>query len=114
MNIPGSLNLWGSNTQKPTSRITVAGLITIGFVMIISMILDKFLIGVAILAVPAILFLLAGSSIRVLAVIFGLQIILTITQLSSAQLYLGFISLRVDDLLTIWLLWLWILSLPDR
>ncbi len=114
MNIPGSMELSGSNTQKLTSRITAVGLIIIGIVMIASMIYGKFFIGVAILVVPGILFLLAGSPIRVLSFIIGFQIILTITQLSTTQLYLGFISLRVDDLLTIWFLWLWIISLPDR
>jgi len=108
------MELSGSNTQKLTSRITAAGLIFIGFVMITSMIYGKFLIGVAILVIPGILFLLAGSPIRVLSFIVGLQIVLTITQLSSAQLYLGFIALRIDDLLSIWFLWLWIISLPDR
>ncbi len=108
------MRLSGLNTQKLTSRITAAGLIIIGLVMITSMVYGKFFIGVAILVIPGILFLLAGSPIRVLSFIVGLQIILTVTQLSAAQLYLGFINLRVDDLLTIWFLWLWLISLPDR
>ena len=108
------MELSGADTQKLTSRITVLGLIIIGSVMITSMICGKSLIGIAILVVPGILFLLAGSPIRVLSITVGLQIILTITQLSTAQLYLGFISFRIDDLLSIWLLWLWVISLPDR
>ncbi len=114
MSIPDLMELSGSNTQKLTSRITAAGLIIIGLVMIASMIYGKFFIGVAILVIPGILFLLAGSPIRVFSFIVGLQIILTVTQLSATQLYLGFINLRVDDLLTIWFLWLWLISLPDR
>lgn len=62
--------------QKLTSRITVAELIIVGHVMITEMINGKFLIGVVILVVPGILFLLAGSPIRVLSVILGLQIVL--------------------------------------
>ena len=114
LNNSGSMKLSGSDTQKLTSRITAAGLIIIGFVMITAMIYGKFLIGIAILVIPGILFLLAGSPIRVLSLIVGMQIILTITQLTTTQLYLGFISLRIDDLLSIWFLWLWIISLPDR
>ena len=114
MNILNFIKLSESNSQKITSRITAAGLFIIGLVMIAGMINGKFLYGIIILTVPCILFLLAGSPIRVLAVIFGLQIILTIAQLGTTELHLGYFSLRVDDFLTIWLLWLWIISLPDR
>lgn len=90
------------------------GLLIIGLVLIASMIYGRFLIGTMVLAVPGILFLMVGSPVRILAVIFGLQIILTIVQLSFAGLYIGFINLRIDDLLSIWLVFLWVLSLPDR
>lgn len=108
------MKLSGLNTPKLTSRITLSGFFIIGLVMIAGMINSRFLYGIILLAVPCILFLLAGSPIRVLLVVFALQIILTIAQLGSVLLYIGFIELRVDDLLSIWFVWLWLLSLPDR
>ncbi|MFO8182824.1 MAG: O-antigen ligase family protein [Candidatus Aegiribacteria sp.] len=86
------------------------GLVLIGVILLVAMAAEKFTLGVLLLGVPGILFLLAGSPVRVLMAIFALQIVLTLTQLSAISL--GF--LRVDDLLTILLVWLWVLSLPDR
>ena len=86
----------------------------IGAALIIAMLSDRFMLVALLLALPGVLFLLAGSPLRVLSVIIGLQIVLTVTQLSSAQLYIGFMAFRVDDLLAIWLFWLWLLSLPDK
>lgn len=74
------------------------------------MVTKHYLIGVLVLGVPGILFLLAGSPVRILMSVFALQIILTITQLDVTTIWL----FRADDLLTILFLWLWILSLPDR
>ncbi len=78
------------------------------------MVTEHLMIGILLLAVPGILFLLAGSPVRILLVIFSLQIVLTLAQLSSAAIGIGIISLRADDLLTILFIWLWLLSLPDR
>lgn len=72
------------------------------------------MIGVLLLAVPGILFLLTGSPVRVLMLIFSLQIVLTLTQLSTVVVGIGILSLRADDLLSILFVWLWILSLPDK
>lgn len=73
---------------------------------------DHYLIGVLLLAVPGMLFLLVGSPVRILLVVFAMQIVLTISQLNI--LITGIPSIRADDLLTLWLVCLWILSLPDR
>ena len=96
------------------SGITLISLIIIGIVLIVSMITDHLFMGVLLLAVPGIMFLLAGSPVRVLMVTFAVQIILTLTELSTAGIGIGILSLRADDLLSIWLVWLWILALPDR
>jgi len=74
------------------------------------MVTEHYMIGVLLLGVPCILFLLAGSPVRVLMVVFALQIILTVTQLMVASIWV----FRVDDLLTVLFLSLWLLSLPDR
>jgi uncharacterized membrane protein YjjB (DUF3815 family) len=96
------------------ARITSICLILIGAVFIISIAADHYLIGVLLLAVPGILFLIMGSPVRILMMVFALQIVLTITQLSVVSLQVGILNLRVDDILTLLLTWLWILSLPDR
>ncbi len=95
-------------------RITLISLIFIGIVLIASMVTEHLLIGILLLAVPGILFLLAGSPVRILMMVFALQIVLTLAQLNTATVRIGFLILRADDLLTIWFVWLWILALPDR
>ncbi len=74
------------------------------------MVTKHYMIGVLLLGVPCILFLLAGSPVRVLMSVFALQIIFTIAQLTVASIWI----FRADDLLTILFLSLWLLSLPDR
>lgn len=74
------------------------------------MITDHLLIGILLLTVPGILFLLAGSPVRVLMLVFSLHIVFTIGQLRTMQIFI----FRPDDLLLLLLLWLWLLSLPDR
>ena len=64
--------------------------------------------------VPRILFLLAGSPVRILMMTFALQIVLSLVQLETFTVGIGILSLRADDLLSIWFVWLWILALPDR
>ena len=78
------------------------------------MITDHFFMGVLLLAAPGIMFLLAGSPVRVLMLTFALQIVFTLTQLETVSVGIGFLPLRADDLLSILLVWLWILALPDR
>lgn len=85
----------------------------IALVLTIAMVSKHFLIGAALLGVPAVLFLLLGSPMRLLMAIFSLQIILTITQLSAFTVQVLFLPLRADDMLTILVLILWVLSLPD-
>ena len=104
----------GLSDNDKLARITLISLIVIGSVLIVSMVTDHILIGILLLAVPGILFLLAGSPVRVLMMAFALQIVLTLTQLESATVRIGILSLRADDLLSIWFVWLWILALPDR
>jgi len=96
------------------ARITLISLITIGIVLIISMVTQHILIGILLLAVPGILFLLAGSPVRILMMTFALQIVLTLAQLQTVSVGIGILSLRADDLLSIWFVLLWILALPDR
>ncbi|NOQ22160.1 MAG: hypothetical protein GQ565_05880 [Candidatus Aegiribacteria sp.] len=96
--------------EAGTSRIVSSGLILIGLVLTISMVTEHYMICVLLLGVPCILFLLAGSPVRVLMSVFALQIILTIAQLTVASIWV----FRIDDLLTILFLSLWLLSLPDR
>lgn len=74
------------------------------------MVTKHYMIGALLLGVPGILFLLAGSPVRVLMSVLAIQIILTITQLRVASIWV----FRADDLLTILFLLLWFLSLPDR
>lgn len=74
------------------------------------MITDHLVIGILLLTVPGILFLLAGSPVRILILVFSLHIVLTIGQLRTMQISI----FRPDDLLLLLLLWLWLLSLPDR
>ena len=96
------------------SRITLISIIIIGIVLIVSMVTQHLLMGIMLLAVPGILFLLAGSPVRILMMTFALQIVLTLAQLETASVGIGFMPLRADDLLSIWFVWLWILALPDR
>ena len=96
------------------SRITLISIIIIGIVLIVSMVTQHLLMGIMLLAVPGILFLLAGSPVRVLMMALALQIVLTLAQLETASVGIGFMPLRADDLLSIWFVWLWILALPDR
>ncbi|MEN8208010.1 MAG: O-antigen ligase family protein [Candidatus Fermentibacteria bacterium] len=100
--------------NNKVSRITLISLIIIGIVLIVSMFTDHLLIGVLLLGVPGVMFLLAGSPVRVLMAAFAMQIILTLTQLNTVTVGIGILSLRADDLLSIWFVWLWILALPDR
>lgn len=71
---------------------------------------DHLAIGILLLTVPGILFLLAGSPVRILILAFSLQIVFTIGQLRAMHIFI----FRADDLLMLLLLWLWLLSLPDR
>lgn len=110
LRIPLITGYQGSREEAGDSRIVTLGLVLIGVVLLLAMAVEKFMLGALLLGVPGILFLIAGSPVRVLIVIFALQIVLTLAQLSAISL--GF--MRVDDLLTILLVWLWVLSLPDR
>ncbi len=85
----------------------------IALVLTIAMASRHFLIGAALLGVPALLFLLMGSPVRILMAVFSLQIVLTATQLSAFTFQASFLTLRSDDILTILILMLWLLSLPD-
>jgi len=85
--------------------------ILIGLILAASIVSNNFLIGVALVGVPGILFLLAGSPIRVLMVVFAVQIIFSVSQLDTLNIIP---YLRTDDILTLWLILLWLLSLPDR
>ncbi len=100
--------------DEKLARITLISLIIIGIVLIVSMVTQHLLVGILLLAVPGILFLLAGSPVRVLMMAFALQIVLTLAQLETAAVRIGILNLRADDILSIWLVWLWILTLPDR
>lgn len=82
-------------------------------VLLVAMFMKHFIAAAALLAVPGILFLLVGAPVRVLMTVFAIQIVFTVTQLSAVTFPLGFIPLRVDDMLTILFLWLWVLSIPD-
>ncbi len=104
----------GLSDDDKLARITLISLIIIGVVLIVSMVTQHLLIGILLLAVPGILFLLAGSPVRVLMMAFALQIVLTLAQLETASVRIGILSLRADDLLSIWFVWLWVLTLPDR
>ncbi len=73
------------------------------------MITDHLLTGVLLLTVPGILFLLAGSPVRVLILVFSMHIVFTIGQLKAMQISI----FRPDDLLLLLLLLLWLISLPD-
>ena len=99
--------------KQTGSRTALACLLIIGVSLTAGMVADKFMFIAGALVILPVLFLTFGSPVRVVSLIFALQIILTITQLSAAEFYVGFLALRVDDLLAIWLLWLWLLSLPD-
>ena len=79
----------------------------------LAMFKDKFTMAVVLLAVPGILYLVGGSPLRVLSMLFGIHIILTITQLSMVSMRFGFMPVRADDVLALWFLFLWIISLPD-
>jgi hypothetical protein len=102
------------NDEERLSRIFSFGLILTGIVITVSMVTEHLMIGVLLLAVPGILFLLAGSPIRILMVVFALQIVLSLAQLSTTSVRIGLLNLRVDDMLTLMFAWLWLLSLPDR
>ncbi len=95
------------------SRLILISLIFIGVVFIASIVTGHLLIGVLLLAVPGILFLITGSPVRVLMILFAIQIVLTLSQLSTFAVGIGILGLRADDLLTILFVWFWILSLPD-
>jgi hypothetical protein len=99
--------------SPPDSRAALVCLVLIGVSLTAGMIADQFLLTAGALALIPLLILTVGSPVRVASLIFAVQILFTITQLCAAEFYLGFLTLRVDDLLSIWLFWLWLLSLPD-
>ena len=99
--------------NRTLSRVCVAGLWLIGAILVLAMFKEKFALAVFLMAVPGVLYLVGGSPLRVLSMLFGLQIILTITQLTTASMYIGFMSVRADDIVALWFLWLWLLSIPD-
>ncbi len=114
MKLHGFLDLSGLSDDDKLARITSISFILIGFVLVASIAADHYLIAVLLFAVPGILFLLAGSPSRVLMMVFALQILFTIAQLSIFSIRISLLNLRIDDILTVLLIWLWILSLPDR
>jgi O-antigen ligase len=65
------------------------------------------------LAVPVALTTLFNPK-RSLMLLLGIQISLEFTQLDLVNFYLGPMRLRPDDLLFAWVMFLWILSIPDR
>lgn len=75
--------------DEKLARITLISLIIIGIVLIVSMVTHHLLIGILLLAVPGILFLLAGSPVRVLMMAFALQIVLTLAQLETTAVRIG-------------------------
>jgi hypothetical protein len=109
--------LTGSGSPRfspPDSRAALVCLVLIGVSLAAGMIADQFLFTAGALALLPLLILTVGSPVRITSLIFAVQILFTITQLCAAEFYFGFLALRVDDLLSIWLFWLWLLSLPDR
>jgi len=96
------------------SRLVTICLVLLGVILTAGLLADRFLLVAAMLAASSVLFMTAGSPIRVVSLILAIQIVFTIAQLTMTQIFVGFFSVRVDDLLSIWLIWLWLLSLPDR
>ena len=99
--------------NRNLSRVCAAGLWLIGAILVLAMFKDKFTLAVVLLAVPGILYLVGGSPLRVLSMLFGIHIVLTITQLSMFSMRFGFVPVRADDVLALWFLFLWIIALPD-
>jgi len=114
LKLSGLLDFSGLSDDDKLARITSMSFILIGFVLVASIAADHYLIGVLLFAVPGILFLLAGSPVRILMMVFALQILLTFAQLSIFSIRISILNLRIDDMFTVLLIWLWILSLPDR
>ncbi len=90
------------------------GLGVIGALLVAGLLMDVFVPLALALAGLFVLFIIAGDALGVLLATLALQIVLTHAQLSVARLYIGSLALRMDDLLTLWLLFLWVLTLPDR
>ena len=103
----------GSRDRPAGSRTADVGLVILGAALLAGMVTDRFVLAAGALAGAAILFLTVGSPVRIAALVFSIQILFTITQLSAAEFYAGFLAFRVDDLLSMWLFWLWVLALPD-
>ncbi len=97
----------------PRSRIVVVGFITIFLILLVSMLSERFFLGAALVAIPMVLILLVGSPARVLAAVFALQVVFTMTQLSCLSLQVGILPVRIDDALLFLFLALWLLTLPD-
>ncbi len=109
-NFPEFLNFSGLRDDEFVSRFCSVSLFVIGLVLITSMFSKHLLLGVLLLTVPAAIFLLAGSPVRILMVIFSLQLVFTVFQLGAVQLWI----FRPDELLLVLFIWLWVLSIPDR
>lgn len=78
---PEFLNLFRLRDDNFVSRLCSVSLFVIGLVLITSMFAKHPLLGVLLLAVPGVIFLLAGSPVRILMVVFSLQLVFTVFQL---------------------------------
>ena len=107
---PEFLNFSGLRDDDFVSRLCSVSLFVIGLVLMASMFSQHLLLGVLLLAVPAVIFLLAGSPVRILMVVFSLQLVFTVFQLRAVELWI----FRPDELLLVLFICLWVLSIPDR
>jgi O-antigen ligase len=96
-----------------SSRAVTAGLLVLSVLFVAGILLEGFLPIAAVLAGLMILFMISGSGTRILALVLGLHIILTLSQLQFYSVYIGFLRIRPDDLLVLWLGIVWVGAVID-
>jgi len=94
-------------------RAVTSGLLVLSVLFVAGILLEGFLPVAAVLAGLMILFMISGSGLRILTLVLGLHIVLTLSQLQFYSVYLGFLRIRPDDLLVLWLGVVWIGAVID-
>lgn len=90
-----------------------AGLLAAWVLLVAGLVLDRFMVSFAVFAGACIFVMTIGSSFRTMLLAFGMQILLSLGELEAIQSSLRIPFLRLDELLLLWSVFLWMVAVAD-
>ncbi len=112
----------GLNTPRGARRILPrfgpftpesVGLVVIALALTASLVLDAFGPVLGGMAGLCVLFLTLGSPLRTILLSLGLMVAFTVGELSAVSLGVSFIAFRVDEIVLVWFVLLWLVAVAD-